>query len=243
MRTHPNTPPMSTDYRGQVLQRLCRALDAVHTACDHLPGIICVGVAGSAAHGTVLADSDLDVDLVFKGPQPKWGEDAWGVVRDLARHLQTCDGTFRVNRFGRRFITAIHWDTTDKVHVGVDICVKWTEGATVVGFGPEGQVRSFGALRDVQQSCATAEALLDGMKQAVVVVKRHVKAHRPGIKSCHVELLSKNLVSTGILARDVQMLWALVVDAGVNMRTDGLDYGAAEMYAGHPEYLGDVLSA
>jgi hypothetical protein len=206
--------------------------------------VACVGVTGSAADGTVLADSDLDVDLIVQGPQPEWGEGAWGAVRDLAGNLHTC-GSFRIVQTTHRLIVAVYSDTeelgTGPKEVDVDMCVKWTDGLAVSGFGPAGQVRRVGLLRDVQKTCAAPEVALDAIKQAVVVVKAHVKTRRPGIKSCHVSLLSRHLIPTGILARDVQMLWALVVTTGVHMMTDGLDYEEhAGLYAGHPEYLLDV---
>lgn len=243
---------MEKGIRGRILQKLSRALDAVHAACDHLSIISCVAVTGSAAIGTVLPDSDLDVDFILKGPQPQWGESAWGVVHDLASNLHTCRA-FRTEQTSHRLIRAVYREESEfgleteaeseaEAEVRVDICVKWTDGLTVTGFGPEGQVRDFGALKDIQKTCADPDGPLDAMSQAVVVVKGHVKTCRPGIKSCHVELLSKHLIPTGSLARDVQMLWALVVGAGVTMTTDGFDYKHG-MYAGHPEYLTDILDS
>ena len=224
--------------------RLQAALEAVAARAKCVLATLAkVGVRGSAADGTGLPGCDLDVDLVLTGPLPSW-TDAQAQVAAVADAMSA--PTIRLTNTHRRGFALVvdvpraPPDTVAVTQVPVDVFVKWVDDETVMGFTPQGCPRAFGLLVHMPDKCSE---VVTGLGLAVLAVKHHVKTRRPGIKSYHIGLLAKQLVSTRDRARDTRMLWALVVEAGLNGDFPPewcLDYDSPP-YAGHPEYLSDVM--
>ena len=195
-------------------QRLCETFAVVQHVV-HQAGFRAVA-RGSAVSGTACPWSDLDVHAALTRTD---GAHEWRTL-----HVRP-----------RGFVVLVR-DTQ------VDIMVKWAPSGTCFLHWYD----RAGGLRVEDDACelpAPPSLPLDVRTQAILAVKCHVHTHRPGVRSCHIEQVARDLPSTMELQEAVRWLWAAVVRSSLTPTTAlDADYPHGPPYAGHDDFLEDEVA-